>query len=99
MPARPVSQLGIDERRFDDAVVENALELRQKERESLSAARMRFEEAHKSAEAALERLELPTGAVARVGRFRIERRHIPPRSVAFESKATDRIRITVPSED
>lgn len=98
MGARPVSQLGMDETVIEDDVVEEALETRQKAKDGLSAVRQRYEDAHEKAVQALQRLEMPTGTVVRVGRFRIEKRHVAAGSVAFERRARDRTFISVPDE-
>lgn len=98
MGARPVGQLGMDEVRIEDDVVEEALEQRQKAKDALGAVRQRYEDAHEKAGQALQRLEMPTGTVVRVGRFRIEKKHVAAGSVAFERRAKDRTYITVPDE-
>ena len=55
-------------------------------------------EADSKAKAAIERLELPEGGVARVGRFRITRTAVPARSVSFETEASSRISIGLVEE-
>lgn len=90
---RAVEQTGMDEQAIEDATVLRALEERQALREEASELRRQFKEADEKAKAAIARLELPEGGVARVGRFRITRTVVPARSVSFETEATSRISI------
>ena len=90
---RAVDQIGMDEQTIEDATVLNALEARQALRETASEARKEFKEADSKAKAAIERLELPEGGAARVGRFRITRTAVPARSVSFETEASSRYSI------
>ncbi len=95
MPARAKDQTGMDETTVDDARIENALELRQKRKNTLDAVRLQYEEADEAARAAVASLELTEGAV-RVGRFRITRTVVPSRTVeSFETKASARLRIAL----
>lgn len=99
MPTSVRNQLAFDEQAIDDAKLENALELRQKRKDSLNAVKLQFDEAHEAAAAEIAKLELPEGGAARVGRFRITRQTVAPRSVSFESKASSRVRIALVDED
>lgn len=99
MPVRQRDQLAFDEKAVEDAALENALELRQKERDALNAVRLRYDEAHEAAQAEIAKLDLADGTAVRVGRFRIERSFVPARSVSFESKASSRTRIALADED
>ncbi len=99
MGARPVAQVAMDERVIEDDVVEEALEARQKAKDSLGAVRQRYEDANEKAGQALQRLEMPTGSVVRVGRFRIEKKHRAARfTEGFETRAKDVTTITIPDE-
>jgi hypothetical protein len=99
MALRAVPQLGFDEQVIEDADIEEALEERQRRKASLGAVRKEYDEAHESAVAAIARLELPEGGAARIGRFRVTRSAVAARSVAFETKATSRLRIVLIEED
>lgn len=99
MPAKAVDQLAIDEQVIDDKVVEDALEKREAAKADLADVRRDYDQAHSAAVGAIERLELPTGGAARVGRFRVTRSAIPSRSVSFETKASSRVRISLVAED
>lgn len=93
-----VPQTGMDEQVIEDADIEAALEERAKRKASLDAVRLTYDEAHDKAMAELQKLELPDGAVARVGRFRIERRHIAAGHREFDTKASSRLVISLPSD-
>jgi cation transport regulator ChaB len=95
MPSRVRNQLAFDEQAVEDAALENALEDRQRRRDSLAAVRKAYDEAHEVAETEIAKLELPDGHAVRVGRFRITRAAVPERHVTFDAKATSRIRITL----
>jgi hypothetical protein len=99
MPVRQRDQLAFDEKAVEDTRLENALEERQKRKDSLDAVRVRYDEAHEAAQAEIARLDLADGTAVRVGRFRIERRYVPARAVSFESKASSRTRIALADED
>ena len=99
MALRSVPQLGFDETPIDDDDLEQALEERDRLRVLSSEHRKAFDEAHEKASAEIAKQELPDGKVIRVGRFRISRNAVSARSVAFEAKATTRVRITVVGED
>jgi hypothetical protein len=66
-------QLGMDEVLIEDAVVEQALARYQDAKDELVEPRKEMKRAKDAAMSALERLELPDGRAARVGRWRIER--------------------------
>jgi hypothetical protein len=99
MSLRAVDQLAFDEQLIEDTRLEAALEERQRRKDSLSAVRLAYDEACDAANFEIEKLELPVGAAARVGRFRITRTHVPGRSVSFESKATTRVKIALADDD
>lgn len=92
---RDVAQLAFDEQVIEDADVEAALEEREKRKESLSAVRAVYDEAHEKATAEIGKLELPVGGAARVGRFRITRQALKARAVTFETKESSRLRIAL----
>ncbi|HLA65046.1 MAG TPA: hypothetical protein VK600_00525 [Candidatus Saccharimonadales bacterium] len=99
---RPVlvrNQLAFDEQLVEDTALENALEDRQRRRESLSAVQKVYDEANEVATAEIAKLELPEGGAVRVGRFRITRNPVAARHVTFDAKATSRVRIALIGED
>lgn len=94
MAVRTQPQLGMDELRITDDAIEAVLVERQKRKNSLDALRVQFDEADERAKAAIANLELTEGAV-RIGGFRITKTYLPSRTVQpFETKASNRIRIT-----
>jgi hypothetical protein len=99
MPIRNRNQLAFDEQMVEDTALENALEDRQRRRDSLSAVQKAYDEANEVATARIAEQELPEGAAIRVGRFRITRSAVPARKVAFEAKAASRVRITLIGEE
>lgn len=94
-----VPQQGFDEQVIEDTEVEQALDERERHKASLAIVRKIYDGAHLAAIAAIEKLELPEGGVARVGRFRIAKTEIPARSVTFDTKASSRVRISVVDDD
>jgi len=86
-------QLAMDEQVITDPDIEAALEDRQAAKEALNEKQASYEELNETAKAQLAKLELPVGAVARVGRFRIERKISAARSVSFETAAKERLAI------
>lgn len=86
MVLRAVDQTAFDEQRIDDREVEAALDARQRAKEAARGPTAAYGEANEVARQMIQRLELPPGAVARVGRWRIAARRVEPRSVQFESK-------------
>lgn len=92
---RAVDQLGMDEHVIPDKEVEAALEARQRAKEALAAPQAAYTEAHEVAKGLIGRLELPEGATARVGRFRVTARHIPARVTSFDTKARTQLSIAI----
>lgn len=87
-------QAALDERVVEDADLEAALEARAAAKEKASFANKTAKEKDEQAKAALEELGIEEGAVVRVGRFRVEKRAVKPRSVSFETAASSQLRIT-----
>lgn len=88
-------QQGFDEQVIEDADLQRALETRQAAKEERSEKNKAYKKAHDVANALIERLELPVGGAARVGRFRITRRAVEGRSVSFETGDSDRVTIAL----
>lgn len=88
-------QLALDEELVEDDDLEATLERRQARREAVSDATADFREADKEAELAIAEKfgQIEDGAVYRVGRFRIEKKVTPARSVSFETEPKERISI------
>lgn len=99
MAVRRQPQLGMDEKQISDAELENALELRQTKKNAFDAVRAQLAEAHDAATALITKHDMGDGTVIRVGRFRIERKFYPGRSVSFESAGKSRVRIALAGED
>lgn len=95
MPLRAVEQLALDETVVEDTQLEQALEERQRRRVAASELRREFAEADEQAKSAIAKLELPAGTAVRVGRFRITRTDVPPRSISFETEAKSRVSIAL----
>lgn len=88
-------QQGFDEQVIEDSDLQRALESRQVAKEERSEKQKAYKKAHDVANALIERLELPVGGAARVGRFRITRRSIEGRNVTFETSDSDRVTIAL----
>jgi hypothetical protein len=97
--ARSQDQLGFDEQVVEISDLEQALEERLRRKVVVDETRKAYNEANELAAAEIAKLELPDGKVVRVGRFRISRTAVSARSVAFDVKATSRIRITLVGDD
>jgi hypothetical protein len=95
MPSRVQAQLALDEHVIDDSDLEDALEERHRLRVLSSEHRKAYDEADEAAGVEIAKLELPDGQAVRCGRFRITRTARAARSVAFETKASSRVRITL----
>lgn len=98
MPSAVKEQLAIDETTIDDPEVENALEDRQRKKESLAAVKKIYDGTDEAAKGLIGRLELPEGGAVRVGRFRITRSTPPARVVSFETQPKSRVRIALLDE-
>jgi hypothetical protein len=96
---RPVDQLAMDETTIEDAGLESALEEREARKAAYSDVRKAYDEANVVALGEIEKLELPTGSVARVGRFRISRQDIPAGHREFDTKASSRISIRLAEDE
>jgi hypothetical protein len=86
-------QLATDERGIENDDLETALEEREKLKAQAGAVAKRYREADERAKGMLAEFQLTDGEVARCGRFRIAKRAIPGRAVAFETSPTSRIAI------
>ena len=93
-----VGQVGMDETVMDVPALEEALEARYEARERVRAVAQGFREADTRAKALIEG-HVPVGGIARVGRFRVERKPTTGRHVEFDTKAGVRVIVTVDSED
>lgn len=93
MATRSRAQMAMDETLVEDQTIESALEERQAAKDEVAKANAELRTADNRAKVALERLELPIGGVARVGRFRISREMTEERSVRFTTEAKDRVTI------
>jgi hypothetical protein len=100
-PPRPLHapQLALDEQPIEDTELEAALEERLRRQTIASETRKAFDEAHEAANAEIAKLELPEGGAVRCGRFRIARTSVAARHVAFDAKATSRVRISLIGEE
>lgn len=95
MSAKENPQTAMDEREIASGDLERKLEERQTLRETVAEARKAYREADEAARTMLSEFALADGEVARCGRFRIEKKAIPARSVSFETSPTSRLRIDV----
>ena len=96
---RSVDQLAMDETTIEDPALQAALEERETRKDALSVVRKAYDEANTVALGEVEKLELPEGAVARVGRFRISRTSVPAGHREFDTKASSRISIRVAEDE
>jgi hypothetical protein len=88
-------QTSIDEKPLENGDLEKALEARYvRNVERLEAAK-KYKEADDRVRVMLEEFSLADGEVARCGRFRIEKKKVAPRSVAWESAGSSRLQISL----
>jgi len=86
-------QLGMDEKPVDNKALSDLLEKRLRLADDKAEITKTFKEADKAAKAEIDKLPLADGQAIRIGRFRIARQAVPPRSVSFETEATSRLTI------
>ena len=86
-------QLGMDERVVDDKALSDLLETRLRLLDDKAEITKSFKAAHEEAKDAIAKLDLEEGGAIRVGRFRISKRPVAPRTVSFEAEATTRLTI------
>lgn len=98
MAVAQADQTRMDEQIVDDADLEAALEAREAAKEKAGFANKTYREAKTQAEAALEGQELADGDVIRVGRFRVEKKAVAGRSVAFDTSPSSRLTIRADKE-
>jgi len=92
-------QLGMDEKVVDHPELEELLEKRLAKKVLLDVARKAYDVAAEEASVEIVELRMADDTAVRVGRFRITKRAIPARSVAFDAKASSRIQITLLGDD
>lgn len=86
-------QLGMDERVVEDAGLASLLERRLRAADDKAEITATFKAADREAKDAIAKLDLEDGDAIRVGRFRIAKASVPPRSVSFETEGTSRLTI------
>jgi len=84
----PDDQLAMDEVLIEDSEAEEALEERLRARLALAPLKRAYKEAHEAAKFAVLRHagEIADGGSVRIGRFRVSKRLVKGRSVAFETE-------------
>lgn len=88
-------QTGMDETPVEDKELIGLLEKRMRLYDDKAEISKTFKEADKEAKAAIDKLDIADGQAIRVGRFRIARQAVPPRSVSFDTEATSRLTIEI----
>jgi hypothetical protein len=88
-------QTGMDEQVIEDAEILEALQARQAAREIAAGARKVAKAAHDRAMVQIEKLELPLGATARVGLYRVTRTVTAAKHVNFDTAPGERIKISL----
>lgn len=91
---KAVDQMAIDEKFIEDGALEAALEDLDKAKLAAATTAARVKEAKAITNNLAERLELPDGVVARVGRWRLERITTGAREVSFTTAPKSRIKIS-----
>lgn len=86
-------QNGLFDKEFDDTNLEQLLDKREEKKTKRGAANKAFKEADEQAKARLEEFELADGEVARVGKYRIEKKATAARSVSFDTSPSSRLNI------
>ena len=92
------AQTAIDEQVIEDGDLVSALERRQEKKVLAGTARANYKDADDAVKGKLESLELAEGAVVRCGRFRITKRAVAAKDVAFSTAPSSRLTIAVLDE-
>ena len=88
-------QLATDEKVLEGAAdLEAALERREQKKAAKRAVNKEYREADEAAKGLLAPFELGEGEIARVGRFRIEKRTVPGGQRSFETSDSTRLLIS-----
>lgn len=93
MAVAEVPQLATDERIIESDSLEQALETREKRKNSMRELRRQFKEADERAKALIGEFDVQDGEACRIGKFRIEKKVMPGRTVSFETDPKARITI------
>jgi hypothetical protein len=88
-------QTELQERELDSPSLLKALQERQDAKDDLKQHRKTFKEADDRAKALLSEFSLADGEVARIGQYKITKKHIAPKTVSFETDPTSRIQISL----
>ena len=88
-------QIAMDERIVEDATLSDLLEKRLRLGDDKREIGKSYKAADSEAKEAIAKLDLADGDAVRVGRFRIAKVSVPPRSVAFETDGTSRLQISL----
>jgi hypothetical protein len=88
----------MDETVLDSPELESALEERHEMRERVRAVLLPYQKADEKAKGLIAEL-VPEGTVARVGRFRVERKASAPKHVEFDTKASVRTLIVADGDE
>lgn len=93
MSTKATPQTAIDERLVESDELEKALEDREIAKGTKSEAQAKFNTLDEVVKDKIEEFNLADGEVARVGRFRIEKKPVAPREVSFTAEASSRLSI------
>lgn len=96
MAARPQPQTALDEQVVESAELERVLEDREVAKGAAGEARKKFSTLDDLAKGTIA--DLDDDATVRVGRFRVAKRSVAGRSVAFDTNPTSRLSIKVTDE-
>jgi hypothetical protein len=92
-------QTALDERVVEDGELEQLLSDRQIAKGAAGEAKKKFTSLTNLAKEKIEALGLEEGQAIRVGSFRITKKPVPARDVAFETAPTTRLTISALGED
>lgn len=88
-------QDGLFDKEFDDTNLEELLDKREQKKAKRAAANAAFKEEDDKVKARLSEFELADGEVARVGKYRIEKKATAARAVSFETSPSSRLNISL----
>lgn len=88
-------QDGLFDKQFDDSNLESLLDKREERKAERKAANKAFKTEDDKVKARLEEFNLADGEVARVGKYRIEKRATQGRSVSFDTSPSSRLNISL----
>lgn len=94
-PEDPAAAAANVDHTFDDSNLETLLDKRESKKDARRKANKEFKAEDDKVKARLEEFNLADGEVARVGKYRIEKKAITGKSVSFDTDPSSRVNISL----